>query len=266
MQRVCLTVARVLYYVLYGVFYIIDYLELLFHKVKARVLSSLLEQHKESQVRVKHLGIVRNDGNREETSVCLNLINLIFWCFSLGIDVITFVDSQVVDWNPWVERICAFWSIENFPNNNVDREASCFQKLTCTVENRNAGFRVILLSYRNRTVFTLNLLRSEDAHLSLIRGFFQLVNTKLEVYQTLPLSLRKTYMLDFLNSGADGSMIGSEPEVVVIFGNVPSLVGFPSWEVRLSQIFFQPSFPRFTFYDLREIIETHARTPKRFGK
>ncbi|GJD12317.1 hypothetical protein Gasu2_64100 [Galdieria sulphuraria] len=266
MQRVCLTIARVLYYILYCLFYIVEYLELFSEKVKNLLLPSQVEQHRRSEVQVKHLGIVRNDGIQEETSVCLNLINLIFWCFSLGITVLTFVDNQVVDWKPWVERICAFWSIENFPNYDVDREVTCFRRLTCTVENRNAGFYIVQLSHRSRRVFTLNLLRSEDAHLSIIQGFFQFINTKLDIYRTLPMDSRKTYVLDFLNRGAEGAMIGSEPEVVVIFGSVPSLAGFPSWEVRLSQIFFQPSFPGFTLHDLREIIETNARTPKRFGK
>jgi len=260
LQTIGRPIALLVYYILYWIFFTVEYLKPFFYKQSRMDTCRQKEQPKYHQV--KHLGIVRNDTVGEETSICSNLINVILWCLSLGIDTLTFVDSQVVDWSSWVRILCR---VENFAKDSCILETSSCSHLTCTVENKSTGFFVLKLWNRNQTIFTLNLLHSNDAHLSLIRGIHHLVRTKLEEYQMIPISSRKKYVLDFLNSGAEGAMIGCEPQLVVIFGNIPSLVGFPAWEVRLSQIFFQPSFSSFTFRDLKEIVHMTLQTPKRFG-
>eukprot|EP00871_Galdieria_phlegrea_P001403 jgi/Galph1/2263/GphlegSOOS_G922.1 len=182
---------------------------------------------------------------------------------------LTIVDTKVANWEPWVEKIvCWLQSKDPYQEATIwcnSNEDFSPQFLSCSFKKKSPQFCKLEVHWKNKGALILNLFRSREARQSLIKSIIKLSSEHMSIYQKLPETCKKEYITNFLNEGANGTLLGSEPEVVIIFGDLPCLTGFPVWEVRLSQIFFKSSFSQFTFDDLKMFLDKNACTPKRFG-
>lgn len=61
-------------------------------------------------------------------------------------------------------------------------------------------------------------------------------------------------------------MAGREPKLLIGLGPVPSIAGFPSWELRLTQFFLREDLGTLEQSTLDKILAQHLDTPIRFGR
>ncbi|KAA8499289.1 hypothetical protein FVE85_6874 [Porphyridium purpureum] len=74
-------------------------------------------------------------------------------------------------------------------------------------------------------------------------------------------------LVRLLDEDPEQWVLPCEPEVLVVFSNTQSVLGFPPWQIRLSHIFFRParSFAAFERDDFDSILLAHRRSEQRYG-
>uniref|UniRef100_A0A7S1XC82 ditrans,polycis-polyprenyl diphosphate synthase [(2E,6E)-farnesyldiphosphate specific] n=1 Tax=Compsopogon caeruleus TaxID=31354 RepID=A0A7S1XC82_9RHOD len=77
---------------------------------------------------------------------------------------------------------------------------------------------------------------------------------------------RKAKIEEVLREDPLSIMAGGEPNLLIAFGSLPSVMGFPCWELRLTQLYLQRDLRTFSRSDFEEILLDHVSTPIRFGR
>jgi len=57
-----------------------------------------------------------------------------------------------------------------------------------------------------------------------------------------------------------------DPDLVIRFGKVNSLLGFLPWQIRLSEIMFVPTLKNIDLHDFGEVLQAYCSTEQRCGK
>jgi len=57
-----------------------------------------------------------------------------------------------------------------------------------------------------------------------------------------------------------------DPDLVIKFGKVNSLLGFLPWQIRLSEIMFVPTHKGIDLHEFSDVLKTYCNTEQRWGK
>jgi len=198
----------------------------------------------------KHMSFVINED--VEMDYC-DLANLVVWTIAMGIPYITIY-----------ERHGLLKAGESRLGKMIlEKLGNLFGS------EKSSGIEVVLkdssTKYRNGITYPrrvcVQLLSEED-------GQRDIVNAARSIIEDV--KGKKLCKGDIDIDKVDGSLKGTEnlpdPELILQFGEVHSLMGFPPWQTRLTEIASLPSHKNISYDDYHDVLRRYSRCNQRFGK
>lgn len=191
-----------------------------------------------------HLAIVIS----EPQIVYVDLAKMINWAFSLGVQFVSVYDMKgeikrhINDVKIHVEEL--YHDNQNFTN----------QKLIV------GSYETVSQSLHS-TGNCLIVLSEED-------GFSRVIDVATEFCREAVKSTNQSSNIDV--SHIDQQLSGSgcilEPNLAIICGNINSLMGYPPWWTRLTEIMWLSSHHKISYQEFLLVIQRYATCQQRFGK
>ncbi|NXK80876.1 NGBR synthase, partial [Amazona guildingii] len=192
-----------------------------------------------------HMGLVVTE---EEPSYA-DMASLVVWCMAVGISYVSVYDHNGI-----------------FKRNNsrlmdeILKQQQELLGLDCskyTVEFANQDKVDQVLNCQS----TLKVLSPEDGKADIVKAaqnFCQLVAQQQRTYTDLDVNV-----LDNLLSSTNGF---PDPDLVLKFGPVDSMLGFLPWHIRLTEIISLPSHLNISYEDFVSALHHYAACEQRWGK
>lgn len=222
---------------------------------RKRSIRKCLEESKSLHKIPHHLGLVF-----VEDKVSLpDVANIVVWCAAVGISYISVYDNQ-----GWLhghsEDLSKFISEKEKQLLEADNLMFTVQTVSNSSKVKSSANGCSGWFHKTSKCCKLYILEPQDGQPNLVRAAKQ--------YCSEPSQLKCDRTLkDFdLSDILQETHNFPDPELILKFGTVSSLLGYLPWQIRLTEIISHPSHHGFDCMSLLHLLHLFARTEQRFGK
>lgn len=216
-------------------------------------INKLMQELKKIEKRPTHIAFSLN----EKEMSYVDLANLVIWCVAMGTTYISIYDRL------------------GHIKNNETSLVKCIEKKTSTLKcSKEVQYDFQIYSSLNK-MSRRSIQKNGCKHvkvfiqlLSIEDGRQSLVNTACELSKLVKDNelLVQDIVPDYVDVYIKEKSHYPDPELLLIFGNVKSLMGFSPWELRLTEILFVPSHHNLHPITFLENMNSYTSKEQRFGK
>lgn len=197
----------------------------------------------------------------EEVISYEDVASILTWCIAMGIPFVTLSDIQgyITKESAAInrrlqEKIAAFGSETN----------KLVFHIESPVRNGEVSWQVLHKSegtsqVNNKT--RIALISAQDGRQDIIDSARQICRN-VATKQCKASDVDVSHLDELINT----STSFPDPELIVNFGLLDSLIGFPPWKIRVTEIMSVPTHHNMSYQSFRAVLQAFSRTQQRFGK